>query len=78
METNFSKLSKTLIELRKEHKAIKPIKVEAQKFINDLMQLLFPHFTSDIYYTENDIKSKLILLKRNLKSLLILLNNNFD
>ncbi|MBK7105136.1 MAG: serine acetyltransferase [Ignavibacteriae bacterium] len=76
MKTNFGKLSKTLIEIRKEHKVIKPIKVEAQKFINDLMQLLFPHFASDIYYSEQDIESKLTLLKRNLKSLLILLNNN--
>ncbi len=76
MKTNLNTLSKTLIEIRKEHKVIKPIKVEAQKFINDLMQLLFPHFTTDIYYTEEDIESKLVLLKRNLKSLLILLNNN--
>ncbi len=76
MKTNFSKLSKTLIEIRKEHKVIKPIKVEAQKFINDLMQLLFPHFTSDVYYNEDDIESKLILLKRNLKSILISLNQN--
>ncbi len=78
METNLNNLSKTLIEVRKDHKFIKPIKAEAQKFINDLMQLLFPHLTADIYYSEEDIKSKLILLKRNLKFLLKLLNNNED
>ena len=68
--------SKELLEIRKEHKVIKPIKPEAQKFINDLMQLLFPHFTEDTYYTPEDIESKIILLKRNFKSLLISLNNN--
>ncbi|MCW8851015.1 MAG: serine acetyltransferase, partial [Melioribacteraceae bacterium] len=37
---------------------------------------LFPHFTNDTYYTPEDIESKIILLKRNFKSLLISLNNN--
>ena len=76
MSGEYYHFSKELLEIRKEHKVIKPIKAEAQKFINELMQLLFPHFTNDTYYTPEDIESKIILLKRNFKSLLISLNNN--
>lgn len=76
MSGEYYHFSKELLEIRKEHKVIKPIKAEAQKFINELMQLLFPHFTDDTYYTPEDIESKIILLKRNFKSLLISLNNN--
>ncbi len=76
MSGEYYNFSKELLEIRKEHKVIKPIKTEAQKFINELMQLLFPHFTNDTYYTPEDIESKIILLKRNFKSLLISLNNN--
>jgi serine O-acetyltransferase len=76
MSSGYYQISKELLIIRKQHKVIKPIKLESQKFINDLMQLLFPHFTDDIYYTPDDVESKIILLKRNLKSLLISLNNN--
>lgn len=65
-----------MLSTRKEHKVIKPIKTEAQKFINELMQLLFPHFNDDTYYQPEDIEARLQLLKRNLKSILISLNNN--
>lgn len=76
MNNGYYKISEELLQIRKKHKTIKPIKFIAQKFINDLMELLFPHFTEDIYYTPEDVESKVILLKRNFKSLLIALNNN--
>jgi serine O-acetyltransferase len=76
MSSEYYQISKELLVIRKQHKVIKPIKLESQKFINDLMQLLFPHFTHDTYFTAEDVESKIILLKRNLKSLLISLNNN--
>jgi len=76
MHSAYYKISEELIKIRKQHKVIKPIKSEAQRFINELMQLLFPHFTEDTYYTPEDVESKIILLKRNIKSLLISLNNN--
>lgn len=62
--------SKRLIEIRKGHSSPFSVKAEAQKFINDLLQLLFPHFTEQIYYTPEEIESKIILLSRNLKSIL--------
>lgn len=76
MSGEYYQISKELLEIRKKHKTIKPIKLVAQNFINELMQLLFPHFTEDIYYMPEDVESKLILLKRNFKSLLFSLNNN--
>lgn len=76
MSNGYYKMSEELLQIRKKHKTIRPIKLVAQKFINDLMELLFPHFTEDIYYTPEDVESKVILLKRNFKSLLIALNNN--
>lgn len=76
MSSEYYQFSKELLEIRKQHKVIKPIKSEAQKFINELMQLLFPHFAEHTYYCPEDVESKVILLKRNFKSLLISLNNN--
>ncbi|MCB0730602.1 MAG: serine acetyltransferase [Ignavibacteriae bacterium] len=76
MEAKYLDISREILEIRRQHKVIKPIKVEAHRFINDLLQLLFPHFTSDIYYSPEEVAGKVSLLKRNLKSLLISLNNN--
>lgn len=76
MNGDYYKMSEKLLQIRKKHRVIKPIKFEARKFINDLMQLLFPHFNDAIYYTAEEVESKIKLLKRNFKSLLILLNNN--
>ena len=76
MKTGYYEISKELLEARKNHKVIRPIKLEAQTFINELMQLLFPHFNEEIYYTTEDIESQIIKLKKNLKTLLISLNNN--
>jgi serine O-acetyltransferase len=76
MKTRYYEISKDLLEIRKKHKVIKPIKLQAQQFINDLIQLLFPHFNEDTYYSPEDVESRIILLKKNLKSLLISLNNN--
>ena len=70
-----NEFSKKLIEIRKGHTSPFAVKTEAQKFINDLLQLLFPHFTEQVYYTPEEIESKIILLSRNLKNILRSLNN---
>jgi len=76
MQTRYFNISKKLFDIRKEHRVIKPIKVDAHKFINELMMLLFPHFGDDVFYSYEEVESRIVLLKKNLKSLLILLNNN--
>lgn len=76
MQTRYFEMSKELFDIRKEHKVIKPIKVDAHKFINELMELLFPHFGDDVFYSNEDVEVRIVQVKKNLKSLLILLNNN--
>lgn len=79
MSSRYFEMSKELLKIRKQHKVIKPIKLEAQKFINDLMQLLFPHFNEDNYYSPDEVEGQLLILKRNFKALLLSLNNrNID
>lgn len=75
MSSEYYQMSKELLKIRKQHKVIKPIKLEAQKFINELMQLLFPHYNEDNYYCPDEVEGQVLLLKRNFKALLISLND---
>ncbi|MFC2133421.1 serine O-acetyltransferase EpsC [Bacteroidota bacterium] len=63
-----------LLKIRKSHMRISPIKKETQTFVNDILQLLFPHFTEHVYYSPVEIESKLQLLRRNLKNILLAIN----
>jgi serine O-acetyltransferase len=62
-------LAKDLIKNRKSRTFNFPIKAEAQRFVDDLLEFLFPHFSEKIYYTPEEVEAKLILLQRNLKSI---------
>ncbi|MCX7876413.1 MAG: serine acetyltransferase [Melioribacteraceae bacterium] len=66
-----------LIQKRKTHFYNAPLKTEAIKFLENMIGFLFPHFSNKIYYNEEDVISKLQLLKRDLIDLLKLLNNHF-
>ena len=59
-----------LLKLREKYQSKKPIKSSAQSFVNDLLQLLFPHFSENEYYNSNEIESKIYLLRRNLNMIL--------
>ncbi len=63
-----------LLKIRDDYESSKPIKSSAQTFINDLLQLLFPHFSENEYYNSREIESKIYLLRRNLNSILLSLN----
>lgn len=63
-----------LLKLREKYQSKKPIKSSAQSFVNDLLQLLFPHFSENEYYNSNEIESKIYLLRRNLNMILSSLN----
>ena len=63
-----------LLKIRKSHIRISPIKKEAHALVNDILQLLFPHFTEHTYYSPVEIESKLQLLRRNLKNILLALS----
>ncbi len=59
----------TLLQRRASFKCLVPVRSEATRFVEDLMQFLFPHFTEQIYYTPEEMEAKFVLLQRNLKSI---------
>ncbi len=67
--------AKKLLKKREKHFYNAPLKTESIKFLENLISFLFPHFSNKSYYDENDIISKLQLIKRDLIDLLKLLNN---
>ncbi len=69
-QVGLKQFSKKLLSIRHGYVSRFSVKRESQKFINDLLELLFPHFSEQIYYNEEEIESKLHLLKRNLKFIL--------
>jgi serine O-acetyltransferase len=47
------------------------MKKEAQLYVDNLLAVLFPHFCKEGFFTKEEIESRLILLERDLKRLLI-------
>ena len=47
-----------------------PAKAKAARFVDDLLELLFPHFSEEVYYSAAEIDGRLRLLLRNLKGVL--------
>ncbi len=78
MNNRYNQLSKEIFDSRSKLKIIKPIKINAHNFINELLQLLFPHFSGNVYSSSQDVENALLQLKLKLKSILISLNNNDD
>ncbi|MFH0734305.1 MAG: serine O-acetyltransferase EpsC [bacterium] len=62
--------SNILFEARSKHICGLPIKKEAQHYIDELLQLLFPQFSDTVYYNAEEVNSELNLLKKDLKHLL--------
>jgi serine O-acetyltransferase len=65
-----SNFAEKLLSKREIHSCSSSLKKETIDFLNELIDFLFPHFSSKIYYTSDDILAKLQLLERNLISLL--------
>lgn len=80
MSTNisFSDFANTLLSKRQTHSCTSSLKIEAIEYLNELIDFLFPHFSSKVYYSAEDVLAKLQLLERNLISLLKNLNSNFS
>ncbi len=69
-DINLSGFAENLIEIRKGHKTKLPIRRKAQAFVDDLFQLLFPHYSENTYFDAEEIESKIYLLRRNLREIL--------
>ncbi len=70
--------SNSLLEIQKGHSTIRPLKRDGQKFIDNLLSLLLPHFSEKVFYSSKEIESELILLKREFKNVLLGLNKYND
>lgn len=68
--TFVKQFAKKLIEKYKTHHCIMPLKVEARRFADEVIQFFFPQFSEKIYYSAEEVEAKMILIKRNLKNLL--------
>lgn len=66
--------AKELLSKRQTHSCTASLKTEAIQYLESLIDFLFPHFSNKVYYTEEDVISKLQLLKRDLIQLIKLLN----
>ena len=72
----FKEFAETLLSKRETHTCNSSLKKESIEFLEEIVDLLFPHFSSKIYYSPEDIMAKLQLMERNLISLLKNVNGN--
>lgn len=70
-ETLYNGFAQTLKERRDDHSLGFQLKKGAQEFVENLLAILFPHFCKEMFYTKEEIESRLVLLERDLKRLLI-------
>ncbi len=67
----YDEFAKTLKERRDDHSLGFQMKKGTQEFVDNLLAILFPHFCREGFFTLEEIESRLVLLERDLKRLLI-------
>jgi serine O-acetyltransferase len=65
-----STFTEELLKIRESRAVTLPVKAEVARFADDLLRLLFPHFSDETYYAAKEIDGAFQLLKRNLKDIL--------
>jgi len=78
MTNEYKSFAMELLQRRREHPTKLPVKSITHTFIKVLLQLLFPHYNEQQYFNEDEIISKINLLKRNFKLILLSLNNGIE
>ncbi len=66
----FKGFAENLLSKRETHTCNSSLKKESIEFLEEIIDLLFPHFSSKVYYSPEDIVAKLQLMERNLISIL--------
>ncbi len=66
----YSEFASKLLSKRDLHACNASLKKASIEFLNEVIDFLFPHFSSDVYYKTDDVIAKLQLLNKNLVSLL--------
>lgn len=67
-----------LLSKRESHSCNASLKRESILYLNELRDFLFPHFSSRVYYTPEDILAKMQLLDRNLITLFKMLEGRVN
>ena len=70
-ETIYNEFARTLKGKRDDHALGFQLKRGSQAFVDNLLAVMFPHFCKEGFFTEEEIHSRLLLLERDLKQLLI-------
>ena len=70
-EMEYNTFARTLKDRRDNHSLGFQLKQEVQEFVDNLLAVLFPHFCKEGFFTEGEIESRLVLLERDLKRLLL-------
>jgi serine O-acetyltransferase len=69
----FGTFAEKLLSKRETNTCNASLKKESILFLGEVIDFLFPHFSSKVYYSQEDVIAKLQLLNRNLVSLLRIL-----
>lgn len=69
--------SDVLITRHLENSCRLPLKSETEKYLNELLRVLFPQFSDRKYYNSDEINGKIYLLERDLKNILLSLRQNY-
>lgn len=72
-DSRFGTFAEKLLSKRKTNTCNASLKKESILFLGEVIDFLFPHFSSKVYYSREDVIAKLQLLNRNLVSLLKIL-----
>jgi serine O-acetyltransferase len=71
---SFTFFAQELLSKRQTHSCTASLKTEAIDYLMGLIDFLFPHYSNKVYFSEEDVISKIQLLKRDLIQLIKLLN----
>jgi serine O-acetyltransferase len=73
----FNEFAESLLSKRQNNLCTSSLKTEVIDYLKELIDFLFPHFSSNVYYSTDDVLAKLQLLERNLIGIIKLLNSNY-
>ena len=59
-----------LLKFRQSRSLVLPVKARAAQFAENLMGLLFPHFSEEIFYSPDEIAGQFTILRRDLQTIL--------
>jgi serine O-acetyltransferase len=65
-----SAFARRIYERRRAPSSAAPLNGRATRFVEDLLRLLFPHFSQDVYYSADEVGGQMHLLFRDLASVL--------